>query len=183
MNNRFRHILLPLLLIGLPMILLTSRPAEAQFIRVTMEVESELSTHSLQPLSFGELYQNTGPVQVSMGADNMGIFSISGAPIQKVRVSLQSPDLLHHADRSLGDSLEISIQAAYANRGANRVEDARLFNDDQAQFRMMENTGNLTSAALLRDVTAYIYIFGSLSVGNVEPGLYDGEVVMEVEYY
>lgn len=182
MKIRFRHIL-SLLLIGLPAMLLTSRPVEAQFIRVTMEVESELSTQTLQPLSFGQLYQNTGPVSVGMGAENMGIFSISGSPIQKVRVSLQSPELLRHADRSLNDSLEVSIQAAYANRGANRVEDARPFNDEQAQFQMMENTGNLTSAALLRDVTAYIYIFGNLSVGDVEPGLYDGDVVIEVEYY
>lgn len=163
-------------------LLLLPRPGEAQFLRISMEVESELRTQTVQTLQFGELYQNAGPVQVSMGEGNMGIYSISGNPTQWVRVTLDTPGLLRHADRSLGDSLEISIQAAYANQGANRVEDAQLFGNSEAQFQMMQSAGSLTPTQMMRDVTAYIYLFGEISVGDVEPGLYDGQIVMQVEY-
>lgn len=163
-------------------LLLLPRLGKAQFLRISMEVESELKTQTVQTLQFGDLNQNAGAVQVSMGEGNMGIYSISGNPIQWVRVTLDTPELLRHADRSLGDSLEISIQAAYANQGANRVEDAQLFGNGEAQFQMMQNAASLTSTQRLRDVTAYIYLFGGISVGNVEPGLYDGQIVMQVEY-
>ncbi len=167
---------------GLLALLLLPRPGEGQFLRISMEVESELRTQTVQTLQFGDLYQNAGPVQVAMGEGNMGIYSISGNPTQWVRVTLDTPELLRHADRSLGDSLEISIQAAYANQGANRVEDAQLFSNGEAQFQMMQNAATLTSTQMMRDVTTYIYLFGEISVGNVEPGLYDGQIVMQVEY-
>lgn len=156
--------------------------ARGQFIRISMEVEPELRTQTVQPLQFGELYQNSGPVRITMGESNMGIFSISGYPMQKVHVSLQPPDHLQHADRALSDSIAINLQAAYANRGVNRIEDAVLFQGNQVQFQMLQNATPLSAIELMRDVTAYIYIFGNLSVGNIAPGAYDGELVMQVEY-
>lgn len=164
------------------LVLLPAEKSEAQFLRIVMEVEPELSAQTLQPLDFGQLYQNAGPIEVNMGENNMGIFTVMGYPNQSVRVSLHSPELLRHADRSFSDSLNISIRAAYANRGVNRIEDARLFNGNTAQFQMMESTGGLTPTQMMQNATAYIFIFGSISVGDVQPGHYDGMVVMEVEY-
>lgn len=166
----------------IPVLLGITLPGQAQFIHFSLQIESELQAVTLRSLSFGTVQQNSGAVNVSLDHENAGIFAITGNPEHIVMVNLEFPDKLYHEERSVSDTIPISIKAAYANRGKERVEDAQLFTHNTASFRMFEGKTKLTEHSILSDVTAYIYVFGGIQVGHIETGIYNGEVILQVEY-
>lgn len=92
--------------------------------------------------------------------------------------------------------IPFTLEAAYANRGNNNIADAKLFtvssNTTSERFPILARLGqapgpppppptaNFNQAAV--NETAYIYLYGSINVGNVVAGTYMGDIQVTVEY-
>lgn len=92
--------------------------------------------------------------------------------------------------------IPFSLEAAYANRGNDNIADAKLFtvasNNASERFPILARlsqppgppptptTANFNQAAV--NETAFIYIYGSIDVGNVVAGTYRGDIQITVEY-
>lgn len=93
-------------------------------------------------------------------------------------------------------SIDFTLEAAYANRGSDNIGQARIIsvvaNSGTAQFPVKYRTsappappptpvyeGYDPSAF---NETAYLYLYGSLSVGNVNSGSYSAEIDITIVY-
>ncbi|MEX0662238.1 MAG: hypothetical protein WD381_04900 [Balneolaceae bacterium] len=92
--------------------------------------------------------------------------------------------------------IPFTLEAAYANRGNNNIADAKLMtvasNNASERFPILARlsqapgppppppTANFNQAAV--NETAYIYLYGSINVGNVMAGTYSGDIQITVEY-
>lgn len=155
--------------------------AEAQFIHFQMEVETELSTNVLQDFSFGDLITNSGTTQVELGGPGMGIFEIRGLNNQRLMVSLNAPSYLSHTSDGTEEQIPIKIEASYNNHGdVNDISQAQPFLEGSlTEFTLGESTSQSNQSSW---ESAYIYVYGSIDVGEVPTGLYEGSIVLTVEY-
>lgn len=94
------------------------------------------------------------------------------------------------------ERIPFTLEAAYANRGNNNIGDAKFFtmadNSASERFPILARlsqapgppppppTANFNQAAV--NETAYIYLYGSIDVGNVVAGTYMGTIQITVEY-
>lgn len=92
--------------------------------------------------------------------------------------------------------IPFTLEAAYANRGENNIADAKLItvtsNNASVRFPILARLGqapgppptpttaNFNQAAV--NETAYIYLYGSINVGNVVAGTYRGDIQVTIEY-
>lgn len=92
--------------------------------------------------------------------------------------------------------IPFTLEAAYANRGNNNIADAKLLtvasNNASERFPILARLGqapgppptpqtaNFNQTAI--NETAFIYLYGSINVGNVVAGNYRGEIQITVEY-
>jgi hypothetical protein len=177
MINSFIRIIPVLLLLhfGLP------ENTHAQFIHSQMEIETELSAVVVQNLSFGDVIANSGVTQIEMGNPNMGIFEIRGLRDQQLLVSLDPPSYLSHTGEDIEGQIPLSIEASYNNSGEiNELNYAQPFQENQYTRFTLGGTngeGNMSAWAL-----AFVYIYGSIEVGEVPEGTYEGTLVFTVEY-
>lgn len=171
MNNR--HLILLTLLI-----LLSCIPARSfgQFLIVEIEVEPETNTQVEQALNFGQVISNAGLVQINIGDPNMGVFSIYSVRTSRMLVSLETPDFLEHPE--LDARIPIDLQLAYVNFGVNDFRLAQPLLDSEREI-VIENPPNQPNAEWS---SAYLYVYGSIDIGNVPNGSYLGDVLMSVEF-
>lgn len=92
--------------------------------------------------------------------------------------------------------IPFTLEAAYANRGNNNIGDARFFtmadNSASQRFPILARlsqapgppppppTANFDQSVV--NESAYIYLYGSIDVGNVVAGSYSGTIQIVVEY-
>lgn len=150
----------------------------AQFIHLRMEVEPELSTDVMQELSFGEVIANTGTQYIEAGSPQMGVFQIRGLSNQRVLVTLDPPEALTNSNPDIDSRLPLSLQYSYSNAGVNDVQQALPFSGNSAWFRM----GNNPFQEGARWESAFVYVFGSVDIGDVPDGTYSGTLMLTVEY-
>lgn len=152
----------------------------AQYIHLQMDVEPELSARVVQNLSFGNVIAGSGINRIERGSRNMGIFEIRGLSSQEVLVSLNPPPGLFHTDSDTNTQLPISLEAAYLNTGSENIESAQPFREgNEARFILQEGNG---STGMSSWQSAFIYIYGNINVGELPEGVYQGTLVLTVEY-
>jgi hypothetical protein len=150
-------------------------------------------------LEFGMVMQNEGLKNIVLL--NSKQFSLEGVKYLDVIVDITAPNFLL-LDGDIGCQtdptcrLPFTLQAAYANRGNNDTNQATqmtvLSNIASAQFPILQR-GNGPPGPPPTPVfegynpnlyleTAYLYIYGSISVGNIDAGTYTSSITIEISY-
>lgn len=164
------------MLLFLPFLL--TAPAEngySQFLDLELDVDSELTATTERPLHFGTLSPNSGRVEIPFGAVNMGIFSIRALELQNLVVSIDMPEELHHDNPAVEEAVPLDLQARYGYSPQN--------------YQTSEPLPELTSSITVAPTPGpgpwsifYIFIYGSVNLGNVPDGVYGNDIVLNVEY-
>lgn len=175
MRRILRNILLLLLLGNI----FAATPLFAQFIHFNMNVESELSTDVMQELDFGTAIVNSGRHRVAAGSPQMGIFQIRALNNQRLLVTLHRPEFLVHTDPNIKERIPIRLEASYSNSGEQDIRASRPFNGNTAVFTIdNEDTGSQSAGW----ETAYVFVYGTLTIGRIPEGEYSGLLMLSVEY-
>ena len=151
-------------------------PAQAQTVHFQMNVEPEISADVLQDLNFGQFVVGSGEQHIPKGSNDAGIFRIKGLANQKVLVTLDIPEYLSHSTSSEG-RIPVSLQAAYNNTLGNQ-RSSRPIESNHTSFSLrINNTGSQDPWAF-----AYVYMYGTTTIGDVPEGDYTAQIVLRVEY-
>jgi len=158
---------------------------------------SDLSPSS--DLDFGTVIQNEGVNTLTI--NDAKILSIEGVRYLDVIVDVTADSYLLKDGNPTCSSdpscrIAFTIQSAYANKGQNNIGQAIIMNvigqTASAQFPV-KYRGNAPpgppptpvyvgyNPALFNE-TAYVYVYGSINVGNVDVGSYEGDITITVSY-
>ncbi len=149
-----------------------------QYINIQIELEPEFQTEVVSELNFGDIVVGSGEKSIQLGDSNMGIFSVTGINSQSVRLSIDTPSTLTHSDPSITDSIPFDIRASYNNSGENTIQGSEPINGDIAYTVINRN-------ALKNQFewqTMYVFIYGTIMVGNIQDGVYNGFIRLTVDY-
>lgn len=153
-----------------------------------------------EELSFENILASGGSESIELA--NAKVITIEGVRYLDVFIDvsgdnalLKSGDLNCQGDPSC--SLPFTLQAAFANRGQNNTSQATLMNVTNnfgtARFPILQRGNNRPAGPPPTPVhdgfnpaqfneTAYLYLFGSISYGNVESGSYTANITITVSY-
>ncbi len=181
---------------------LTGTTVSAQEIDFGDYYNYTLTVAELNPgtdFEFGTIVSGSGSNVLTIA--NSKVITITGVKYLDVFVTVTADDelLLGGNPGCVGDpscSIDFELEAAYANRGSNNIGQARIIsvtaNSGTAQFPIKYRTTAPPSppptpvyegynpAAF--NETAYLYIYGSLSVGTVNAGSYTGNIDVTLIY-
>ena len=155
----------------------------AQFINLQITVEPELSASVEKELNFGELVVNSGSYDINFGDINMGIFNIKAFHTQNLFIRVDHPSTLIHSDPSILDEIQIDFSIAYNYSGNNNLSLATILNNNNSAYLPIQSntsSNEIGKGEVWKKV--YLYIFGSINVGNITPGVYNGELSLNVAY-
>lgn len=152
-----------------------------------------------EDLAFGMVLQNEGLKTIDLM--DAKVLMIEGVKYLDVIVDVTADNYLY-LDNAVScngtntNCIPFTLQAAYANRGNNNTNQAVLMqvasNVASAQFPILAR-GNRPpgppptpdyesyNPALFNE-TAYLYLYGSINVGNVNAGTYSGQITVTVTY-
>ena len=149
----------------------------AQTMQFNMEIEPELSVEVLQDLNFGTVVTNSGTLSITKGDSRMGIFKMKALATQSAILRLQKPAWLTSEQTDV--AIPLTLEAAYAAEQGNSDGAAPLLD---GYLHISMNTPEQGSANNSVWQTGYIYIYGSLEVGDIPPGAYSAPLVLSVVY-
>lgn len=160
---------------------LVNLPLKAQFINLQIKVEPELSAAVEQPLNFGTQITNSGPTEIALGDLNMGIFSIRAFSNQQVYLELDIPEYLEHTVLNSEENIPLHIEMSYNNSGVNSYQNSTPVTGN----KVLVNVANKEAVKSNSDLwnILYLYIFGSIDIGNIPNGIYSGEIKLTITYY
>lgn len=138
-------------------------------------------------LDFGTLLSGEGLVQIQLTDPEVVVFSIEAEFDKDVFITITAPPEL---ELNPSNTIPFTLGAAYANQGNNNIAQARLISGGTARFPVLargnqppgppptpKHEGYTTPRA-----TAYLYIYGDLTVGPVWAGTYTGQIDIMVSY-
>lgn len=152
-----------------------------------------------EDLDFGMVIQNEGPKHIDLL--NAKVLMIEGVKYLDVLVDITADKHLYlgndiSCNGSNTNCIPFTLEAAYANRGNNDTNQAVLMQVNSniaiAQFPILSR-GHLPPGPpptpvykgynpALYNETAYLYLYGFLTVGNQDAGSYSGEITITVSY-
>ncbi len=161
----------------------------SQSIQFSVYVASELNASRQQDLDFSNVVVNQGVTPINLGDPGMCVFSITGNQELDVIVSLDVPANLT-AQGGSPDVIPFTLNFAYANKGVNDINDAIMVPSNSIRFKLLDDSTGPAgrpptpphAGYVPLETTAYIYIFGSLDIGDIMPGAYSGTVSLTVDY-
>lgn len=150
-------------------------PAHAQATQsrfINIGVTRGLSVYVNHGLDFGTLVANTGTHSVAVTDANAGKVTISAVWFFPVTVTLTPPANLVNGS----NSIPYTPLAAYNNTA-----------DNPSGSTSMPPSGSTSGIWCLANISgwigyAYVYLYGSVNVGNVPPGTYSGTYTVAVAY-
>ncbi|MFP8488586.1 hypothetical protein ACKGJO_05740 [Gracilimonas sp. Q87] len=152
-----------------------------------------------EDLAFGMVIQNEGLKTIDLL--DAKVLMIEGVKYLDVIVDITADNYLYldsdvSCNGTNSNCIPFNLQAAYANRGNNNTNQAVLMqvtsNIAVAQFPILSR-GNRPpgppptpvyegyNPALFNE-TAYLYLYGSINVGNQNAGSYSGQITVTVTY-
>jgi len=136
-----------------------------------------ITVEKFSNLSFGEVYSGQGTASLLLGDAGMCVFGITAKANKEILVTLNIPTHLTHTSSS-NEIIPLEIQWAYANKNANNIQDAVIVSGTTAQFPVF--MGNINPSGNI--ATAYLYIYGNLTVNDIQSGSYSEVISITVEY-
>ena len=177
-------------------------PTVAQEIDFGDYFNYSISVTELNPasdLGFGGFITNSGFSSISLSEAK--ILTVEGVKYLDVFVNITAdPELLLNGNIGCASnpscSIPFTLEAAYANAGANNIGQATIIpvtsNTAVAQFPILKRgngppappptpvSGNFNPALYFE--TAYIYLYGSINIGNVDAGAYTANITVTLSY-
>ncbi len=178
--NYIRVIRIAFLLSCLTLVSGISKPLHAQFLRLEFRVEAETVVDVARNLDMGLIPVNYGWVQVGINDDFSGIMGIRTSENINLKITFFAPEELVMNDNN---RMPLRVQAAYNNTPDKTGSMAIPFQGATAQFPV-SNSGLLAENMniLSNPLRTTIHFFGSVYAGQVEPGVYTGQIDVIVEY-
>lgn len=170
---------LPLILICF-FTLFGSTTSFAQYINLRLTVEPELRASVLQPLDFGVQVTNSGRTEIQLGDANMGVFSIRALYTQNVYIELQYPDALKNNEPGVTANIPLELNMSYNNTGSDNPQNSTPLPLNSGLVSIAENTSPEPDDEVWKQM--YIYVFGSIEIGNIPNGLYTGDIILSLDY-
>ncbi|MGD8749358.1 MAG: hypothetical protein PVI44_12920 [Balneolaceae bacterium] len=150
-------------------------PSYAQFIDLNINIDAKLTAKTERPLDFGSLVTNSGRQSIDFGSLKMGIFSITALEKQVLLVKLNKPTELHHNDPAIKGTIPLQLYSRYGYSIQNY--------GDSVPLPEATNTINVkTNSEPNPWNTIYIFMYGSIDIGNIPDGEYSSTIVLNVEY-
>jgi hypothetical protein len=147
-----------------------------QTLQFNMNVQPELGVEVLQDLNFGTVVTNSGRHQIRLGNPQMGIFKIRALTAQSAIITLRKPDhLTQSAGQDTTNIVPINLDAAYSSHTGN-YQDVLPFANNELRISLSGDNDKQVWD------TGYVYIFGSLNIGDIPPGAYSAPLVLNVVY-
>ncbi len=175
MTNPRRFILSLILLI-----LASYQNLAAQFINLQIRIEPEITAKVEQNLNFGELVIGSGEKYIGLGDLNMGVFSIRALYTQSIYLSMETTDALVHTNPFIADQIPIDLSIAYNNRGNNNANRSMQLTEDLIYLPVYDNPEILKPTQVWQEL--YLYVFGTIEVGDVATGEYFSELTLVIQY-
>lgn len=157
------------------LVLTSTINTQAQFIDLRLDIETEVTAKTEQPLDFGTITVNSGRREIDFGSVNMGIFSLTALENQLLLIRLDKPIELTHDNPAIDDVVPVQLSTRYGFSSSN-------INNS---FPLPENGGSIkvdTNPDPGPWNTIYLFIYGFIDIGNIPEGIYDNEIVLDIEY-
>lgn len=180
-----RYFIIALLLLAI--MLNKAIAQEINFGRYATEDIVLTNVSSNTSLTFGQILQNEGLIQIQLSDPGVVVFSIEAEIDKDVFVTITAPPDIQIDPTN---TIPFTMRAAYANKGNNNIGQAKLISGNTARFPVLargnrppgppptpKHNGYTTPTA-----TAYLYIYGDITVGDVAAGLYTGMIDISVSY-
>lgn len=153
----------------------SARTARAQFIDLQLDIDPKITAQTERPLNFGTLMTNSGRRMVELGSLNMGIFSITALENQMLLLTLDKPAELRHDNPAIDDIIPLELFSRYGYSTQN-YENSYPLPDATSSIKVEPNSepGPWNSI--------YIFMYGTIEIGDVPDGTYSNEIVLSVEY-
>lgn len=165
----------PTLFLGITIIFLAAAPGYAQFLNLELEIDAKLTAQTEQSLNFGTLQTNSGHQNISFGSTNMGIFSITALENQVLLITIDKPTHLNHSNPSIEDQIPLNIFTRYGYSAQDFQNSQQLIQSTQSlQVETNPEPGPWNSI--------YLFIYGSVDIGNISEGVYSNNIVLDVQY-
>lgn len=174
MINIFRYILI------LFFIALFSQSSFSQFINLQIRIEPEITAKVEQPLTFGQLVTSSGQKIIGLGDINMGVFSIRALYTQSIYLSLSAPPALTHSNPAISDNIPIDLSLAFNNSGRNNTNNAIELQNDFGYLKVYENSAISRPENIWQEL--YLYVYGTIDVGEIAFGEYSSDITLIIEY-
>jgi len=167
-----------------------SQPLFGQIINFSVYVESMLDATMESGVAFPDVDAGDGQVFINPGDGGMGVFSVSGNEELDIMVTLNAPLVLTNLTKP-SNTMDFDLKFAYANTGVNDINVAKVVNGASVRFQLRERESGPAAPPptppsgthIPNITTAYIYLYGSITVGNIASGDYSGNVELTIEYY
>ena len=161
------------------LLLFSMEEAHSQFINLQITIEPELSATVEQDLNFGTLVANSGVKEIRLGDVDMGVFAIRALRTQNIYLDLQYPTELISDDPRIEDTIPLELQMSYNNFGRNRASESIKLPPD-GSFIPVHITDINNSSEIWEEI--FLYVYGTIAVGEVPNGNYSGQIVLLIEY-
>ena len=155
--------------------LLAPNNVMAQFIDLTLDIDAEITARTEQPLDFGTLTTNSGRRSINLGSVNMGIFSITALENQVLLINSNMPAELLHDNPAISDVVPIDLQSRYGYSSEN-FEASESLPSGMSSIKVETNPDPGPWN------TIYLFIYGSVDIGNISDGIYANNIIVNVEY-
>lgn len=162
------------------LLLLFAFQGKSQQMHFHLVVENEFAVSSLRNPDFGITPVDTGWVHLPFESERAGFFAINATENVQLIATITPPDSLV---MNPSNSISFRLEAAYLQDGNNNPTLATPFADNRASFTL-SSRGTLIDEnyTWLRELQTNVFLYGAVFVGDVEPGVYYGEVVVSLEY-
>jgi len=163
------------LLLALSLFFAVSLPSYAQFIDLNLNIDSKLTASTEQPLDFGTLTTNSGRQAIDLGSLKMGIFSITALEHELLLVNLDKPRELHNENNAVKATIPIRLFSRYGY-SSRKYRDSYPLSETTNTIKVQPNPDPGPWN------TIYIFMYGSINIGDIPDGVYSNNIVLDVEY-
>ena len=168
------------ILLSFLILLIATSTTSAQFINLRLTIEPELRATVIQPLNFGTQVTNSGRTEIQLGDANMGIFSIRAFHTQNIYIELQYPEALENNEPRITANIPLELGMAYNNSGSDNPQNSTTLPLNEGLVSITQNTTPEQEAEVWKQM--YIYVYGSIVIGNIPNGIYTGDIILTLDY-
>lgn len=147
----------------------------AQFVQLRLDIKPKTTINARQMLNFGSFPVNSGTTTINLGDPNMGVFNMRAIKYQTLLIGYNKPSRLNHRNAAIEAHLplQLDIDFGYSN---DRFNDTSTLSESLQMITVKENNDKSFWNML------YVFLYGSVTVGDVPTGRYTNDVLINIHY-